>query len=61
MSITPYYMSLIDFDDSNDPIKKMCIPSIEEFDLNGSFDTSGEADNTIITGVQHKYNQTVIV
>lgn len=61
MPITPYYMSLIDFDDSNDPIKKICIPSIEEFDLNGSFDTSGETDNTIITGVQHKYNQTVLL
>lgn len=61
MSITPYYLSLIDFNDPNDPIKKMCIPSIEETDLSGSFDTSGEADNTIITGMQHKYKQTVII
>lgn len=61
MSITPYYLSLIDFNDENDPIKKMCIPSIEEIDISGSFDTSGEADNTIITGMQHKYPQTVIV
>lgn len=61
MSITPYYLSLINFDDPNDPIKKMCIPSIEETDMNGSFDTSGEADNTIITGMQHKYKQTVII
>lgn len=61
MSITPYYLSLIDFNDPNDPIKKMCIPSIEETDLSGSFDTSGEADNTVITGMQHKYEQTVIV
>lgn len=61
MSITPYYLSLVDFNDPNDPIKKMCIPSLEEIDLSGSFDTSGEADNTIITGMQHKYKQTVIV
>ena len=61
MSITPYYLSLIDFNDPDDPIKKMCIPSIEETDLSGSFDTSGEKDNTVITGVQHKYKQTVIV
>lgn len=61
MSITPYYISLVDFNDPNDPIKKMCIPSLEETDLSGSFDTSGEADNTIITGMQHKYKQTVIV
>lgn len=61
MCITPYYLSLIDFDNPNDPIKKMCIPSIDETDLSGSFDTSGEGENTIITGVQHKYKQTVIV
>ncbi|WP_455538369.1 KamA family radical SAM protein [Terrisporobacter sp.] len=61
MSITPYYLSLIDFNDPNDPIRKMCIPSIEETDLSGSFDTSGEGDNTVVTGVQHKYKQTVIV
>lgn len=61
MSITPYYLSLIDFNNQNDPIRKMCIPSIEETDLSGSFDTSGEADNTIITGMQHKYKSTVII
>ncbi len=61
MSITPYYLSLIDFNDPNDPILKMCIPSIEETDLGGSFDTSGEADNTIIDGMQHKYKQTALI
>ena len=61
MSITPYYLSLVDFNDPDDPIKKMCIPSIAETDLSGSFDTSGEADNTVVTGVQHKYRETVIV
>lgn len=39
MCITPYYLSLINFEDENDPIKKMCIPSIEETDISGSFDT----------------------
>lgn len=32
MSITPYYLSLVDFNDPDDPIKKMCIPSIAETD-----------------------------
>ena len=41
MSITRYYMSLIDGDDPYDPIKKMAIPSEEEFNLLGSYDTSG--------------------
>ena len=61
MSITPYYLSLIDWEDPDDPVRKMCIPSIEEFDLSGSFDTSGEADNTVIVGMQHKYRETALI
>ena len=61
MSITPYYLSLINWDDPGDPIRKMCIPSVEEFDLSGSFDTSGEADNTVIAGMQHKYRETALI
>jgi len=58
MSIPKYYLSLINKDDPNDPIKKLCIPSIRETDMSGSFDTSGEADNTVVVGLQHKYSQT---
>ena len=58
MSITHYYLSLIDIEDKNDPIRKLCIPSVDESDRNGSFDTSGEADNTVMVGLQHKYKQT---
>lgn len=61
MSITPYYLSLIDFNDPDDPIRKMCIPSIQETDMSGSFDTSGEKENTVIDGMQHKYEQTVMI
>lgn len=61
MSITPYYLSLIDWNDPNDPIRKMCIPSLTETDLSGEFDTSGEADNTVTTGMQHKYRETALV
>ena len=46
MRVTPYYMSLIDWDDPCDPIRKMAIPSVEELSLQGSYDTSGEAENT---------------
>ncbi len=58
MSIPKYYLSLIDANDPNDPIKKLCIPSIDETDMSGSFDTSGEASNTVVKGLQHKYVQT---
>lgn len=61
MQIPEYYYSLIDFEDPDDPIKKMSIPTISEFDSDGSFDTSGEGDNTILSGMQHKYLETALV
>lgn len=61
MSVTQYYLSLIDFEDAQDPIRRMCIPSINEMDLSGTFDTSGEKENTILTGMQHKYRETVLI
>ena len=61
ISIPPYYLSLINKDDKDDPIKKMCIPSEFEKDLRGNFDTSGEGQNTVITGMQHKYKETAMI
>lgn len=61
MTITRYYLSLINWDDPNDPVRRMCIPSIEENDMTGKFDTSGEAGNTVLPGLQHKYNETVLI
>lgn len=58
MSVPKYYLSLINKEDPDDPIRKLCIPSIKETDISGSFDTSGEADNTVVVGLQHKYSQT---
>lgn len=61
VSLGSYYLSLINMEDKNDPIKKMCIPSVTEAQTSGSFDTSGEATNTIIKGLQHKYVQTALI
>lgn len=61
MSVPRYYLSLIDWEDENDPIRKMCIPSVRETDLSGSFDTSGEASNTVVVGMQHKYHATALI
>lgn len=61
MRITPYYLSLIDWDDPHDPIRKMAIPSLEELSLKGSYDTSGEAENTKLRGLQHKYAETALI
>ncbi len=61
MLISDYYFSLIDPDDPDDPIRKMSVPSVGEDDGDGSFDTSGEAENTKIPGLQHKYRQTAMI
>ena len=61
MAIPQYYLSLIDWNDPDDPIRRMCIPSLTEIDISGDFDTSGEADNTVVTGLQHKYQQTALI
>lgn len=61
MMITPYYLSLVNPADPDDPIARMCVPSTDEFDPGGSFDTSGEASNTKLEGLQHKYSQTVLL
>ncbi len=61
MRITAYYLSLIDWNDPCDPIRKMAIPSLEEFNLQGSYDTSGEAENTKVQGLQHKYAETALI
>jgi KamA family protein len=61
MSIPHYYLSLIDRQDPDDPIRKMSIPSENELDITGSYDTSGEKENTKLPGLQHKYKNTVLL
>ncbi len=61
MAVTDYYLSLIDPADAEDPIRKMCIPSLEEFSDEGEPDTSGETSNTVMLGVQHKYPFTALI
>jgi lysine 2,3-aminomutase len=61
MSIPRYYLSLIDPKDPNDPIRKMAVPSVDELDVSGFYDTSGEKDNTKLPGLQHKYKNTVLL
>ncbi|MBA7526979.1 L-lysine 2,3-aminomutase [subsurface metagenome] len=61
MRITRYYLSLIDRNDPDDPIRRMAIPSEGELDTLGSYDTSGERENTKMSGLQHKYAQTALI
>ena len=61
MRISPYYFSLINWNDPADPIKKMAVPSLEELNTDGFYDTSGEAENTKMPGLQHKYAETALI
>lgn len=61
MRLTRYYARLVNWSDPNDPIKKMMVPSIEELVPMGHYDTSGEAENTKMPGLQHKYAQTPVI
>ena len=61
MFTNSYYLGLIDPDDPEDPIRKMSIPSPWEQEQGGQADTSGEGDNTVLPGLQHKYQQTALI
>ncbi len=61
MRVSPYYLSLINWKDPKDPIRKLAIPSFEELNLEGFYDTSGEAENTKMPGLQHKYSETALI
>jgi KamA family protein len=53
-----YYLSLINWKDDNDPLRKIVIPSSGELCGGGSADPSCEKKFTKTTGLQHKYDQT---
>jgi len=55
-----YYLSLIDWDDPNDPIRKIIIPHLQELDEWGRLDPSDEKTYTIMPGLEHKYNSTAV-
>ena len=56
-----YYLSLIDWDDPDDPIRRMIVPSVQELDEWGRLDPSDEQSYTVMPGVEHKYNSTVLL
>ncbi|MDH5543297.1 MAG: KamA family radical SAM protein [Nitrospinota bacterium] len=58
-----YYTSLIDWEDPDDPIRQISIPSIRELEMNmdWSLDASCEEDYTRGGGIQHKYSNTVLL
>jgi len=56
-----YYLSLINWDDPDDPIRTIIIPHIRELDEWGRLDPSDEKAYTIMPGLEHKYNSTALL
>lgn len=59
--VNDYYLSLIDWDDPDDPIKKIIIPENHELTAWGALDPSNEAANYVAPGCQHKYPHTALI
>ncbi|EGK12007.1 lysine 2,3-aminomutase [Desmospora sp. 8437] len=59
--LNDYYLSLIDWNDPNDPIYKLIIPSEAELDEYGKWDASDEYTNYVVPGCQHKYQTTALL
>lgn len=55
-----YYLSLIDWADPHDPIRRIIIPDSVELDQWGRLDPSDEHTYTVMPGLEHKYNSTAL-
>ena len=56
-----YYLSLINWQDPADPIRRIIVPREDELNDWGRLDASNEKAVTIARGVQHKYPHTVLL
>jgi KamA family protein len=55
-----YYLSLVDWADPADPIRRVVVPHVRELDEWGRLDPSDEKTYTVMPGVEHKYPSTVL-
>jgi KamA family protein len=56
-----YYLSLIDWNDPNDPLRRIVIPETDELREYGDWDPSDEESNYVAKGCQHKYTTTALL
>jgi lysine 2,3-aminomutase len=63
LSITPYYLSLIDPNDAEDPVRKQAVPSISEITMGsmGSEDPLEEKRDSVVPGLVHRYPDRVLM
>jgi len=56
-----YYNSLIDWNNPDDPLRKLVIPHEAELSSWGKLDASGEHNYTKAQGLEHKYDDTALI
>ncbi len=61
LKCTRYYFDLIDLTDANDPLGRIVLPHVDELIEWGRIDPSNEKAYTVIEGLQHKYDSTVLL
>ena len=63
LSVPPYYLSLINPDDPDDPIRKQAIPSAMEMTMGsmGVEDPLDEKKDTVVPGLVHRYPDRVLL
>jgi lysine 2,3-aminomutase len=63
LSITPYYLSLIDPDNPDDPVRKQAVPSLQEITMSGigMEDPLGEKEDSVVPGLVHRYPDRVLM
>lgn len=62
MAITPYYLSLINPDDPNDPVRKQSIPTANELYISpeDQLDPLSEDEDSPVPGLTHRYPDRVL-
>ena len=60
-AITPYYFSLIDFDNPNCPIRLQSIPSVKELDEDGQLDPMNEEQSNPSGRITRRYPNKLII
>ena len=56
-----YYLGLINWDDPDDPIRRIVLPQVSELEDSGVLDSSRESSNYVAPGCQHKYPHTALL
>jgi lysine 2,3-aminomutase len=59
--VNAYYLSLIDWRNPEDPLRRIVIPNRDELQAGGRLDASYEEKYTPIPGLEHKYEYTALL